>query len=385
MSKIMKNFLTTVAMSFFAINVANAIPRAPCDPPPSDACCEKPKPGPFGFYYPYDNYLVCGRNFYVAGEFLAMQVKQDGLNYAMTNNNGGQNANNVSSGPLSGGQVQGFSTQSDDWSFGYGLRFNMGFLSNHDKWNLDLSYTYLHFEQDESSTISGNGRMLPFWLVPQSFPTIASNTIEPEQEASAQLKIHYNTLDLSLGKPYHVSRCFAVNPYFGFRAAWIDECYLARYGGSFLGDLEATTPEVINGVDAEADNDLWGFGLRTGIMTEWKLGRGFFLYGSAAAALLRTKFDVDQSVAEDDRSYTISHYFKQNIPNAEIALGFGWSCLFNCQRNRVTIRALYEHHHWWNVNQLRRFYDVTIWSANDTVARGDLQLNGVSVRLAFDF
>jgi Legionella pneumophila major outer membrane protein precursor len=388
MSKI-TNILATITMTCLTLNCVYAIPKAPCDPVPPKVCCDEPVPGPYGFYYPVDKCLACPRNFYIAGEFLALQVKQEGFDYAVQNNDGAQAANTIlptsPNSTLSGGKIQGFSSDCNDWSFGFGLRFNMGFLTNHDDWNLDLAYTYLHFEQDESSSVKGNGRFLPFWLVPQAFPQVVSNILEPEQEASAQIKIHYNTLDLSLGKPHHISRCFIVNPYFGIRAAWIDECYLSRYGGSFVGDLQASIPEAINGVDMSASNDFWGVGLRAGFASDWKLGKGFYLFGSTAASILYTKFEIDQSVAQGDRSYSVNDDFKHNIPNVEISLGLGWSCLFNCQKNLFTLRVAYEHHHWWNINQLRRFYDATVWSANDKVSRGDLALNGVSVRLAFDF
>jgi len=115
------------------------------------------------------------------------------------------------------------------------------------------------------------------------------------------------------------------------------------------------------------------------------LGSGWTIFGNAAGSLLYAKFEIDQEVSQGALGYSVDNDFKQNIANVELLLGIGWGTLFCKQQYRVSLRAAYEFHHWWNINNMRRFYSSTNWSANETVARGDLTLNGLSFRLMFDF
>ncbi|PIS01075.1 MAG: hypothetical protein COT84_04145 [Chlamydiae bacterium CG10_big_fil_rev_8_21_14_0_10_35_9] len=375
----MKHLLASSVAAVLAVSNAYAIPRGPCDQPPVDVCCEDPKPGPFAFAYPKDVGLACPRDFYFAADFIAFQAKEDGLDFAITNTSGAQDANTIGTAALTGGAVQGFSNDDDNWDWGFGARVNIGFYLNHDAWNIDAEWTYLKTNQDESATVKGDGRMLPFWLAPEGFPAAAAGIL-PEREASARWKLTYNTLDISLGKPHHISRYVIFNPHFGVRAAWIDQDYLARYGGSFT---DGATTQL--GAEMNAKNDIWSVGLRAGLRSEWLLGSGFTIFGNVAGSILFTKYDIDQSTSQANNSYTISYDYYSNIPNFEVLLGLGWNTLFNKDQNRVSLRLAYEFHQWWNINQLRRFFDNQNWSANDKVSRGDLTLNGLSFRVGFDF
>ena len=81
--KMKKNkIFLTLALLFASISFA--IPKGPCDK--KEVCCVEPDPGPFAFYYPKDMNLSCPKGFYVKGEFLLMQVKEEGLEYALIQN-----------------------------------------------------------------------------------------------------------------------------------------------------------------------------------------------------------------------------------------------------------------------------------------------------------
>lgn len=370
-----KRYVLASFMGLLAISNAHAIPKGPCDQPPTDVCCEDPKPGPFAFAYPKDVGLACPRDFYFSADLLLMQAKQSGLDYAMVNTAGEFDANTIGTAALTGGNIEGFSTDDSDWDWDLGARVNIGFYLNHDAWNLDAEWTYFHFTEDTSSTIKGSGRMLAFWLPPENLANLV-----PQREASARWEMHYNTLDLSLGKPHHISRYVVINPHFGIRAAWLDQDYLARYGGTYT---DGTTQQ--EGAEMNGSNDLWSVGLRTGVRTEWMLGSGWTIFGNVAGSMLFTKFDIDQSASLSNNSYSVDHDFYDNIPTLELLLGLGYSILFNKGQHRISLRIAYEFNQWWNVNQMRRFYDDTNWSANDKVSRGDLSLNGLSFRVGFDF
>lgn len=376
--KLHKYLASSLGLSLIAFN-AYAIPKGPCDQTQPNVCCEDPRPGPFAFQYPQDLSLACKRGFYAAGDFVAMQAKQGGLDYAMINTRGESDANTIGTASLNSGEVLGYSSNNNDWNWGLGFRVNIGFISKHDDWNFDGEYTYFHFTEDTSSNTSGSGRILPFWLPPALIP----NSTNPPREASAQWIMHYNTLDLSLGKPHHISRYFVTNPFFGLRLGWIDQHYLARYGGTYRDSVDVFNTQ--EGAEMDAENDFFSVGLRAGIKTSWLLGAGFEIIGNMAASILYTHFDIDQKAPLFGNSYTVDHDFYHNIPNFEVMMGLGYSTLFNKDRHRISFRLVYEFHQWWNVNHLRRFYDQANWSGNDTVHQGNLTLNGLSFRIGFDF
>jgi hypothetical protein len=235
-----------------------AIPKGPCDVKP-DVCCEEPKPGPFAFAYPMDMNLNCPKDFYFHADFLALQAKQDGMEFVIQDPSGGES-------PLFGGQVEGFSSDHRDWKYNFGARFGMGFYLDHDAWNIDLNWTWLNISNyRHANATSGGGKVIPLWAIGIDTPPGMIGT-----RSSAVWKGSVNLLDARLGKPYHVSRYVIFNPHFGIRAGWIDQHYSADYGGT-----SSTNRSVHHG-----KNDFWGFGARTGIDTDWMLGKGWGLFGN---------------------------------------------------------------------------------------------------------
>ena len=362
-----------------------AIPKEPCDK--KEVCCEEPAPGPFAFYYPKDMNLSCPRGFYVKGEFLLMHVKEEGLEYAMTQNTLTGINENDNAFPLTGGDIQGYSEGHHNWDWTGGCRVAMGFYLNYDCLNAEANWTYIRINNDSGKNVTG-GVLLPFWLTPNlDLGLFVNDNIS----SSARWTGNLNTLDIKLGKPYHISRFVIFNPHLGLRMAWIDQDYTSRNGGNFdltlIGDGE--------NLEMSAKNDFWGVGPRVGIDTEWHFADSWYLFGNMAASLLYSHFDVFQEVILDKKTlYQLKHDFYTNSPNMEIILGLCWCHLFSKNRYMVSLKAAYEMHQWWEQNRLRRFFDkdsgilgnpLSASSSNDEVARGDLTVNGFSFAIQFDF
>lgn len=375
--------LASSVAAFTATTSLYAIPRDPCESPPPPVCCEEPKPGPFAFAYPFDMDLNCPRDFYIHVDGLAMQAKEDGLEFVIQDDS---TPNTLA--PISNGRVVGFSGNSQDFDYNPGLRIGMGFYLDHDAWNLDLNWTWLNITnyKHANSTTSG-GAVLPLWILGDGTP---GNQIGPR--SSAKWNAGYNTLDIRLGKPYYVSRYLIFNPHFGLRAGWIDQHFAVDYGGIIVS--QGTGNRTI----FHSDNDFWGVGARAGIDTDWVLGRGWCLFGNIATSLLFGKFEIDQNLTLPGSTadgYTVDFNYYQNVPNFEIALGVGWGKYFNKKRNHVALRAAYEFHEWWDQFNVRKFFSgatgtpssgtiATGIYTNDVVSRGNFTLNGFSLKLQFD-
>lgn len=349
----------------------HAIPKGPCDPKP-EACCDEPKPGPFAFAYPLDMGLSCPRDFFAHGEGLAFQAKQDGMDFALYN---GTSA--AAGTPMTNGKLIGFSSNSNDWGFNPGFRFGVGFFLDHDAWMIDFNWTWLNIAEYKSFNVStGGARLHPLWLLGSNTGT---NQIGPA--ASAAWDASYDVLDVVLAKPFHVSRYLVMNPYLGIRGGWIQQTYRVDYNGTNATGAGATRFVSRN------ENNFWGVGSRLGLGSEWLLGKGWELFTNFSTSMLFGKFEIQQgglAPANTSDGPDLDYDYYQNVPNMELAIGLGWSKNFSKQRYRVGIRAAYEFIEWFDQFNLSRFYSGNPGYATDTVSRGNLTLNGFSLRVQFD-
>jgi len=334
------------------------IPKAPCDAK-YDVCCQESNDN-FAFSYTNDLGLACPRDFYIFGEALLMQPYEEGLEFTISN------AGGFMFFPLIDPKIEGFTTGSHTKDWDLGFRFGIGFYLEHDNWNLDVQWTHLHSNIDKSVSVTGSTILLPLWFAP---------TLGFCQQASARWKTDLNTLDLSLGKPFHISRYFIANPYFGIRGAWIDQNYKARYGGTF--DKASMT----------AKNNFWGLGTKTGFDGDFLLGSHIKIFGKVATSLLWSKFNVDQSTEPDDViniAFDLNNEFYSTATNAEMALGIAWGTLFDKDQYHIDLRLAYEFHKWFEQNRLRRFLNSSIVT-NTERSKSDLIFEGFSLRVQFDF
>ena len=361
--------LASSVVAVLATTSLYAIPKGPCDQKaPENLCCEEPKPGPFGFAFPVDMGVSCPRDFYIHVDGLAFQAKQDGMDIGIYDGNG-------TTDPITNGRVYGFSSDHTDWDYNPGMRFGMGFYLDHDAWNIDFNWTWLNITNyKHANATTGGGVIIPSWLTGAGTPSGAEGG-----RSSAVWKAHYNTLDGRLTKPYHVSRYLIFNPHFGIRAAWIDQHFSVDYGGT-----GAATRTIHHG-----DNDFWGLGTRAGLDTDWVLGKGWWLFGNIATSILFGKFEIDQSMnygsgLSNDDGFDIEYDYYQNTPNFELVVGLGWGKFFDKNKYYIALRAAYEFHEWWDQLNMLRFFSGGPQYAHDVVSRGNLTLNGFSLRVQLD-
>lgn len=378
------NKLNRVLMAATAVlamaTSAFAIPKGPCDVKPQpDVCCEEPAPGPFAFSYAKDMSLSCPSDFYIRADFLLMQAKEDGLEYAVTQNE--DFAANLNQLPLDEGEIQGFTSDdhSTDWNFG--ARVAIGFYLNHDAWDLRAQYTYFRINNDKG-TIVKNQVLLPFWSDPAvGVPVDAKQT-------SARWTGTIHDLNLTLGKPYHVSRYVILSPNVGVKFAKIDQDFKVRNSGTW-----PVTPSTQR-IDMVIDNDFWGVGAMVAMESEWIFGAGFSMFANASASLLYSHFDIKESLfVTVDNDNRVDHEFNTVTPNANICIGLAWCKHFSKNRYAFTLKGAYEFQAWYDQNRMRRFLDTngTIGALNGNPAsniecpRANLYLNGFVFGVGFDF
>ncbi len=365
----MLNKALMAATAVFAMaTTAFAIPAGPCDPKPQpDVCCEEPAPGPFAFSYAKDMSLSCPSDFYFRADFLLMQAREDGLEYAVTQDNVNVPLNRY---PLVG-EVQGFNTDDHSTDWNYGARIALGFYLNHDAWDLRATYTYFRINNDKG-TIVKNEALLPYWVTPDvAVPSDA-------KQSSARWTGTAHDLDFTLGKPYHISRYVIFNPNFGVKFAKIDQDFKVRNSGSWSSGIQR--------IDMVADNDFWGVGAVLGVETEWLFGAGFSIFANAQASLLYSHFDIKQNFYTTETvTNTLNHEFNTITPNAKLNVGLSWCKHFSKNRYAISLTAAYEFQAWYDQNRMRRFFDDTNPACNTELPRANLYISGFVFGVGMDF
>jgi hypothetical protein len=358
-----------------------SIPQGPCGPcgtcgEVQDVCCEKPAPGPFAFSYLKDKGLACPCDFYFFGEFLYMQAKEDGLEFAISYTPCDPDTPGNLRFPITNGQVENYCSDSENWDWNPGFRFGLGFDATDSGYFVEGSWTYLHITDFHSTSLAGNGVLVPLWMVSDPF------RVPSQVYGSTRWEGWYNTLDLHLAFPYHVSRYYTASPHAGMRVAIIDQYHEVHYNSYWNGSNDATMI---------ANNDFCGIGARVGVDQEFMLACNAGFYANFSASMIYGKFNVDQTFrggSNDDASAMNSDLDFEvcdNITNFDIQLGLFWGLYFCDMKYHLGMRFGYEFHYWHDQNQLRRWTDPTVPVFNDAVSRGDLTLNGISFRLQFDF
>lgn len=319
----------------------------------------------FAFSYSKNTGPACCRNVFMHGEFLLFRPIEQGLEYAIEQDRTGDSENSF---PLTNGNIDGFSANSKQWAWRPGGRIGLGFYSNLEKWNFEILWTYVNIN-DHSSKTRSSGVFLPLFL-----PPIQPSNI---QRAKAHWSGNFNTFDVFMGKPYHVSRYFISNPSFGLKGAFINQDYHVTY-------YPNGTPR-----NAHAKNDYWGIGLRGFYEGQFILGCGWTIYGKAAYCLLFGKFDISQRADEIgdvtlwSTDYHTNYGFYDVQSNTELGFGLSFK-IYSSSNQYTTLKLGYEIHQWLEQNQLRKFYDVNPGSS-DTLSRGNLSLNGVMFEILLEF
>ena len=213
-----------LASSFAAMSIVatglTAIPKGNCEKEQPQICCENPKPGPFAFSYPQDLGLSCPRDFSIHIDGLALQAKEDGLAFAIsdTGTSGG-----TPHAPIQYGKVIGFSDDKSSWDYNPGIRAGFGFFVDHDAWAVDFDWTWVNITNYKHGRAPyAGGGLIPLWLLGNDTPSTDSRLGQQGQnlfgaDANASWNASYNVLDLGVGKPYYISRYVIFNPHFGIR------------------------------------------------------------------------------------------------------------------------------------------------------------------------
>ena len=307
---------------------------------------------------------------YIAVEGFYWKASEDGLEYA-TRIDSFSNQ----------GQISTETQKYPEFSWDPGFRVEAGYLAGtHDEWVVSALWT--RFNTDAKGKTSGDG--VTSILIPAWAPVFFDVGQGPNSifwvNGKTKQNLHYNTVDVTLGRDCFITTRFKTHPFLGVRYASINQ----HNRSTFLGTPQDT-------LTIKGKNDYFGVGLRAGNNLLWSFTDHWGILGGCSGALVYGEFDIKQSGAESRTPITfmLSNKFNAARINLEGALGLQWQnsvSFWSEKKYHVCVAAFYEVNEWFSVNELSAYVANTSANSVSYISRkGNLFLQGFNLRVDFEF
>lgn len=213
-----------------------------------------------------------------------------------------------------------------------GFRVGVNWETHFGAWELQTDWTYYYNKSLNNRTMPNvwvnstnfntEEGFYPYWAV--AVQDNGNMVGAYYQDLQGVWQLNYNMINVVAQKQLRPSRSFLIIPQFGLQSGWIRQKVNAQYSRSFQN---ATTRAIL----ADAHNNFWGVGVRTGILGSWSLGGGVSIRTGLMGMLLRgrTTIRTVQSVdfqggGEFLRRYNQSDRRSHFAPGAQYLFGVSW-------------------------------------------------------------
>lgn len=305
---------------------------------------------------------VCGSwDVYATGSFIYWQPSEDNIELGASTNNGSLTL------PYAGTIVN------MDYGFKPGFKVGLGLDVDRDNWTVFSQYTWLQSNDSQSIETTSNTIATNYWTHPLRSTTLLNSV-------NGKWHVSFDLVDLVLQRSYYVGNQLTFTPYFGGRAAWINQKYTT------------TSHETIANIDYQTKQKVssWGVGARTGLDADWLLGYGIRFYGKTALDVIYTQYSKHFVMSNPSTPSTMNdvnlHEYGVGAlrPHSELELGFGWGSYFDNNNWHIDLSAGYDFQVFWEQNMFVTFVDTTDVGRVSPLG-GNLYLQGLTVDMRLDF
>jgi hypothetical protein len=277
--------------------------------------------------------LKKGCNVFLTNEYLYWTTKEQGLAYGMYYLFNGTTPFEVLYGKTR--------HINPDMRLGYrnGIRYE--FPDTH--WDLNAVWTSYHNSKD-SEFLPHNDLLFATFFLNKNFAPIANG-------AQAHWDLDFNAVDLEAAYTFRLGSSFSFRAFTGLKAAWIDQDVKVKYlNVTFTG-----FPEPVNVASRNSYNS-HNYGLRTGLNTQYHLGKGFKLFVNSALAVIWSSFNIihiERAAGHPVRAKRRDSFESIN-PEVEVATGIAWQTDFKHRRCFLDLRLGWEQQVWISQNQFNQ-------------------------------
>lgn len=284
------------------------------------------------------------------------------------------------------GEISGIS-----FGWDWGFRCSVGKQNIYDEYDLSLAYTRYFVTERE-----GYRKDLPsgfFGL---------TGFLDPALVARSRYRLHYQNLDLELGKTYFVTEKLLLKSHMGLKTSWIGQKQDSRYEFNVgSGDLLSFTSKL------KDTCSFLGIGPRVGVHSRWYLCQEVSLVNKIAGALLYGYYKVQDeynsneiAIVNGETQRTVGltqlrgscHHFS---PFGEIFIGLSWNRAYIQDKIVVMVSLNYETSYFWRQKETVSGEGVVRTGSSPTLLNAsrvlfakqveDLGFRGVSLSVEVDF
>jgi len=232
-----------------------------------------------------------------------------------------------------------------DWGVRAALNYNFGS-------GADIGVKFTQLDAEERKSISrGDSDLWGTWLHPNA--VIDDNDVT---DATANYDFEYGVIDFGVGQWVNAGKHLGLRFEAGLRHAEIGQELDIRY-------IQQVTPVLSRRVNVDQTNDFSGWGPRLGLGLDWKIARGFSIFGSVAGSFLMG--DLDMTLKEDDWQVAAVNATRRvevketidchTVPVIEARAGIGYAFQKNSRIYGATMG--YEWQNWFNMVAVKRGAD----------------------------
>lgn len=337
-------------------------------------------------------YVAGGINFYLNASYILWQSSQDGLRYAM------DGLPPIATSAMSNNDLMQGSIRHPNFQLSSGFKVGAGYEFDYDGWDIKFLYTWLYSNAYDSFGEAPEGQInLGFYTgnavvlsSNQSDSSLAS-AITPIS-GSSDWKIHFNSVDLELGREYFISPRLMLRPNVGLKGTWQTQHFDISYTSigtttsvGPYGYVYANATEVYQPLQKQK---YWGVGPRAGLNLSWMANKAFSFLGNCSISSLWGYFTTSRrdisNVSQSNGFVFLSNYTAVNSaqrihivnPVLETSLGFQYNYWFSEDHYRLQLAALWEQQVWFNQNHFFAIFQSI---------KGDLTFQGLTFNLRLDF
>ena len=329
-----------------------------------------------------------GADVFITADFIWWKATEEGMEYGLSGYNGGRPASGDPAVIFTAAQKGKNKSVGEDWAPGF--KVGLGLNLAHDGWDLYTQYTWLHASDSNSLSRSPEGVALAEVLPFEDGPSFSGD------KASSKWDMHFNVIDLELGRNFYLSQFLTMRPHIGLKATWQDHDWKTRLtrtdGRTFSISYDDANGNTSNfpasgPVRLNKKYDVWGIGVRGGLNVSWYMSKSWSIYGDVAFTSMWTNYHKQtQYLALDDTSTGTKRtreYLNTDNDNiytckyiAELELGLRWQTWFYDDNYHFSVQAGWEQQVWINWSKFAE--------ALDEVSH-DLALQGLNLKFRFDF
>lgn len=304
-----------------------------------------------------------GVDLFLFGEVLLWNAHQNGMPIAVVNESHHSHRN------LAHSKVKNVHS---DWTVGF--RVGAGYNLPHDSWDLNFAWARLFTHGDTHTHAKHSRQVYPSRVHPGD-----RAGDRPFAKDSSHWSLHFDQLDLDLGREFFVSKWLTLRPNFGLRTDWIEQNWRTKFKHP-SGDSSSGHKKL----ELEYKDKWWGLGLEGGLDTQWMLGCGWSLFGNMATAILYGFHDLDFKDEDSTRFVDLDDVYRISHPILDLQMGVRYDHMFANDRFHLGLQVGWEHHVYFSQNQFPVFTDS---NAKGTFVQnqGDLTFQGWTFATRFDF